>query len=128
MRVGEAGFVFYCADVRRARDFYATVLERAPRLDVDGMVEFQLTPMAVLGLMPAAGIRRLLGDAIVDPASSEVPRAELYVVVDDAEGAVSRAIASGGQVLSEVQQRDWGDVAGYVSDLDGHVLALATRG
>ena len=127
MHVGEAGFIFYCDDVKRARDFYAAVLQKVPRLDVDGMVEFQLTPHAVLGLMPTAGIRRLLGDAIVDPASSDAPQAELYVVVDDVEAAHRRALDAGGRELSAVQPRNWGDTAGYVADLDGHVLALASR-
>jgi len=56
-----------------------------------------------------------------------VPRAELYLLVDDAPAAHARAIAAGARDLSPVLARDWGDRAGYVLDLDSHVLALAQR-
>lgn len=118
-----AHFILYVRDQHRARDFYASVLARDPRLDVPGMTEFALGEDAILGLMPEAGIERLLG---VQPArAAGHPRAELYLVVDDVEAHHARAIARGAVELSEPAARDWGDVASYVADLDGHVLAFA---
>ncbi|MCB0009465.1 MAG: VOC family protein, partial [Anaerolineales bacterium] len=60
--------ILYTADQAASAAFYAKVLGLAPRLDVPGMTEFALPGGAVLGLMPIAGIRRLLGAALPDPA------------------------------------------------------------
>ncbi len=121
-----AHFILYVADQVRATAFYRRALDAVPTLLVPGMTEFALPGGAVLGLMPEAGIRRLLGDALRDPALARgVPRAELYLVVDDPAAAFARAVAAGARVLSELAPRDWGHDAAYVEDLDGHVLAFA---
>lgn len=121
-----AHFIFYTADQEASTRFYAFVLGRPPRLHVPGMTEFDLAGGAVLGLMPEAGIKRLLGEALPDPAKAAgVPRAELYLVVGDAAGHLARAVAGGGRELSALQRRDWGAEVGYALDPDGHVLAFA---
>jgi uncharacterized protein len=121
-----AHFILYVADQARASAFYAVVLDRAPALDEIGMTEFSLGADAALGLMPEGGIRRLLGDVLPDPAGAAgVPRAELYLIVDDAVAVHARALAAGARDLSPVQDRDWGDRAGYVLDPDSHVVAFA---
>lgn len=123
-----AHFILYVEDQRASADFYRAVLGMAPVLDVPGMTEFRLGPDCVLGLMPVAGIRRLLGARLPDPAlAGGVPRAELYLRVDDPQGFMSRALLHGARELSPVQARDWGDRAGYLLDPDAHVLAFATR-
>lgn len=125
-----AHFILYVADQAASARFWAAVLDRAPRLDVPGMTEFELGEGAVLGLMPTAGIRRLLGDAL--PASADtgtegsgVPRAELYLVRDDADLCHARALAAGARELSPMLARDWGDEVAYALDADGHVIACA---
>ena len=125
-QVDEAHFILYVADQALARDFYSHVLEVAPTLDVPGMTEFSLSDRAVLGLMPGAGIKRLLGDALPDPAEARgVPRAEVYLVVDDPAACHGRALAAGGRELSGLRIMDWGHEVAYSLDLDGHVLAFA---
>lgn len=122
-----AHFILYVPDQARSAAFYAKVLGHAPRLDVPGMTEFELREGAILGLMPSAGIKRLLGDAIPDPDSAAgIPRAELYLVVDDATVLFQRALGAGARALSAVVARDWGHDAGYALDPDGHVLAFAS--
>lgn len=122
-----AHFILYVAEQARSRAFYAAALARAPRLDVPGMTEFDLPGGAVLGLMPEQGIRRMLGAALPDPAQAAgIPRCELYLCVDDPVAAHARALAAGARALAAPAPRDWGHVAGYVLDPDGHVLAFAT--
>ncbi|MEW6052135.1 MAG: VOC family protein [Candidatus Zixiibacteriota bacterium] len=122
----EAIFIFYVADQKRSAEFYQSVLTLKPTLDVPGMTEFTLADNVKLGLMPQAGIKRLLGEALPDPAlASGVPRAELYLIVKDAASFHKRALESGGEELSSLQLRDWGDWAAYSLDPDGHVLAFA---
>ena len=90
------------------------------------MTEFELPGGSVLGLMPVAGVRRLLGGTIPDPdAAAGIPRSELYLVVDDAPVYHQRALTAGARELSRVMRRDWGHDAGYTLDPDGHVLAFA---
>ncbi len=119
-------FILYVHDQARSAAFYAAVLAQPPDLDVPGMTEFRLGDGAVLGLMPAAGIKRLLGSPLPDPAlAAGIPRAELYLLVPDPLAYHRRALAQGAVELSAFQERDWGDRAAYSLDPDGHVLAFA---
>lgn len=121
-----AHFILYVADQARSASFWAKALGRAPVLDVPGMTEFALGEDAVLGLMPEAGIRRLLGERLPDPAQGRGgARAELYLRVPDPAAAHERAIGAGATELAGPELRDWGDVVAYSLDPDGHVLAFA---
>jgi predicted enzyme related to lactoylglutathione lyase len=118
----KAHFILYVADQQRAVEFYSTVLDLRPTLDVPGMTEFTLSEDAVLGLMPRSGAERLL--RLPMPESSG-PRTELYLVVGSAAEYHSRAIAAGARELSPLADRDWGHTAAYSIDVDGTVLAFA---
>jgi uncharacterized protein len=123
-----AHFILYVADQARAAAFYAAALDRAPSLDVPGMTEFELAAGAVLGLMPETGIRALLGPRLPDPAAARgTPRAEVYLIVDSPAEHHRRALQAGARELSPPLPRDWGDVASYCLDPDGHVLAFAAE-
>jgi len=124
--LARAHFILFVRDRAASRDFYRRVLGAEPVLDVDGMTQFALPGGALLGLMPEAGIVRLLGPA-VDPArAGGVPRAELYLEVEDLEAHHARALVAGARELSAPADRDWGHRAAYVLDPDGHVLAFAS--
>jgi uncharacterized protein len=121
-----AHFILYVRDQDASTSFYTDVLVRQPRLNVPGMTEFELPGGAVLGLMPETGVRRLLGESLPDPTSARgVPRAELYLVVDDPRAWHARALASGAAELSPPQPRNWGPTVGYLLDPDAHVIAFA---
>jgi uncharacterized protein len=124
--IGRAHFILYVADQQRSTAFWAAVLDRQPSLSVPGMTEFPLTTGAVLGLMPEAGIRGLLGPKLPDPATaSGIPRSEIYLVVPDPAAHHERALAAGAVELSALEPRSWGDSAAYSIDPDGHVIAFA---
>ena len=92
------------------------------------MTEFTLSENSILGLMPEAGIKRLLGERLPDPArSTGVPRAELYLVVNRPLDYHRRAIEAGATELSGLEKRDWGQRVAYSLDLDSHVLAFAEQ-
>lgn len=119
-------FIFYVRDQAASSRFYRGVLGIEPRLDVPGMTEFELKDGCVLGLMPETGIEKLLGSTIKDPGQGAgIPRAELYLLVDDPRPYILRAVSAGAKLLSELQARDWGHEAGYTQDLDGHIIAFA---
>jgi uncharacterized protein len=119
-------FILYVSDQKASARFYEGVLTIRPSLDVPGMTEFKLNAQTVLGLMPVAGIRRLLGAKLRDPDEAKgAPRAEIYLSVDDPQSFHQRALACGATELSPLAIRDWGDEVAYSTDLDGHVLAFA---
>ena len=124
----ESHVILFVRDQAASVRFYRAVLAAPPVLDVPGMTEFALGTGSVLGLMPEAGIRRLL-PGLPDPAAATgVPRAELYLVVDDPAAGHARALAAGARELSPLLPRDWGHRAAYSLDPDGHVLAFAAVG
>jgi len=124
-----AHVILYVADQEASAAFWSAVLQHPPRLHVPGMTEFVLTVSTVLGLMPEAGIRALLEPALPDPAGAHgVPRAELYLLVDDPAAYHQRALAGGARELSPLAPRSWGDEVAYSLDPDGHVLAVGRRG
>lgn len=112
-------------DQGRARDFYSELLGASPILDVPGMTEFYLGDGVKLGLMPETGIRKIIGDSLPDPAlGNGIPRAELYLTVDDAESVLQKGVKAGARLISPLSKRSWGDEVGYLADLDGHILAF----
>lgn len=119
-------FILYVGEQQRSRMFYEAVLGYEPRLHVPGMTEFALSGGAVLGLMPENGIKSLLGPALPDPAAARgIPRAELYLVVDEPAELHARALRAGARELSALAARNWGHSVAYSLDPDGHVLAFA---
>ena len=119
-------FILYVRDQRESSDFYSTVLDMAPILNVPGMTEFKLGESCVLGLMPETGIKNLLGANLPDPCkASGIPRAEIYLVVMNCHEYYARALKAGATAISEAAQRDWGHLVAYCMDKDGHVLAFA---
>jgi catechol 2,3-dioxygenase-like lactoylglutathione lyase family enzyme len=118
----------YVAAQERSKAFYTAVLALEPQLDVPGMTEFVLPTGAVLGLVPEAAIRSLLGPALPDPALARgIPRAELYLLVDQPALYHARALHNGARELSALAPRAWGHTAAYSLDPDGHVIAFACR-
>jgi uncharacterized protein len=121
-------FILYVNDQQRSTTFYKNVLAVEPRLNVPGMTEFEFSNGTILGLMPEAGIKKLLAGKIEDPAKARnIPRAEIYLMVDDPQKYLDRAIANGAKELSRLHVRDWEDEAGYCFDLDSHILAFAKK-
>ena len=121
-------FILYVRDQERSTQFYSTVLGQKPRLHVPGMTEFSLSETCILGLMPEAGIKRLLGEKLPDPVSaSGIPRSEIYLRVEDPDSYHQRSLEAGANELSPLEKRSWGDVVAYSLDLDGHVLAFAKK-
>lgn len=125
MAVTRANFILFVNDQAASAAFYRKVLDLDPTVDVPGMTEFRLGQDAILGLMPEQGIARLLDGAVDPTAAGSIPRAEVYLLVDDPAAYHQRAISAGGRELSPLLPRDWGEDAAYSQDPDGHILAFA---
>ena len=126
MVIHKTHIILYVRDQGVSSAFYSHVLNQPPSLYVPGMTEFTLGPDIILGLMPETGIQRLLGESLPDPAQATgIPRAEVYLVVDDPLAYHRRALDAGATHLSDLARRGWGHEVAYSLDLDGHVLAFA---
>ena len=124
--MNEVQFILYVANQEKSKIFYEKLLRINPSLDVPGMVEFKLTDFVKLGLMSESGIAKIINDKMPNPnRGSGIPRCELYLKVNDANDYLLRGTELGGIAIDELKSRDWGDVVGYISDLDGHVIAFA---
>ena len=117
--------IFYVSDQKTSKSFYGKVFGLTPSLDVPGMSEFQLGDGMTFGLMPQSGIKNLLGKECFHDETPMSPQAELYILVDDAQVYLDRALNAGASPLLPLELRDWGHKVAYCLDPDAHVLAFA---
>lgn len=120
--------ILYVNDQQASADFYARLFRQPPDLNVPGMTEFKLAENCKLGIMPNKGIAKILSDKTPHPDEGNgIPRCELYFYVDNVEFEFENAVKAGAWCISPVEDRDWGDRAGYVADPDGHIIAFAEK-
>lgn len=123
-----AEFILYVSNQEASRNFYKEILLQDPCLDVPGMTAFDISPGVRLGLMPEQNIARIIHPSMPHPTMAQgIPRCELYLYVEHPQTYFERAISCGAIAVSDVMQRNWGDIAGYVADPDGHILAFASH-
>lgn len=121
-------FILYVSNQEKSRNFYQILLQQNPSLDVSGMTEFTLNDFVKIGLMPNDGIAKIITPTLPHPTSGNgIPRCELYLQVDNIETIFEEAKKAGAIEVSPIILRDWGDYVGYISDFDGHVIALASK-
>ncbi len=126
--MNEIEFIIYVSNQDRSKDFYERLLNIKPSLNVPGMTEFKLSENVKLGLMPENGISKIISNKLPHPQKGNgIPRCELYLKVENPNEYIKRGIESGGNEISKLQDRDWGDKVGYISDLDGHIIAFAQK-
>ncbi|HET56753.1 MAG TPA: lactoylglutathione lyase [Ignavibacteria bacterium] len=124
--IKKSHIIFYVEDQQKSTEFYSQLLNLKPTLNVPGMTEFHLSSTTVLGLMPARGIKKLLGDKIEQPEKKlGQPRGELYLLVNDIENYINRAATLGAKKLDDLKERNWGHRVIYFEDPDGYVIAIA---
>lgn len=78
-----------------------------------------------------ANVQVAIGDATVmaSEASERFPatRATYYLYVDDADAAVDRALAAGGELIMKVADMPYGDRQGGVADPGGNIWWISQR-
>ena len=121
-------FILYVSNQEKSRNFYQILLQQKPSLDVSGMTEFTLNDFVKIGLMPNDGIAKIITPKLPHPTSGiGIPRCELYLQVDNIESIFEEAKQAGAIEISPITLRDWGDYVGYLTDFDGHIIALASK-
>lgn len=118
-------FILYIEDQKRSTDFYITILEKKPVLNVPGMTEFELSENVKLGLMPESGIVKILGNKITNRAASDISRCELYIKTADLQNKYRYLLQKQIEILKTPADMNWGDTVFYLRDPDGHIIAFA---
>ncbi len=120
--------VLYVKDQQKSTDFYQKVLRKKADLNVPGMTEFIINNFCKLGLMPNDGIAKIISPSLPHPnLGNGIPRCELYFIVENLQEEYQNIKNLDAKIISEIENRNWGDTAFYFSDLDGHVIALAEK-
>ncbi|HRN93435.1 MAG: hypothetical protein M9931_10570 [Chitinophagales bacterium] len=121
--------ILYVSSQQASTEFYTKLFRIQPTLNVPGMTEFTVSKNCKLGLMPNAGIEKILLGKTPNPSSGNgIPRCELYLLVENIELEFENALRSGAKLISPIEARNWGDTVCYFADLDGHIIAFAMRG
>lgn len=120
--------ILYVKDQQKSTDFYQKVLRKQADLNVPGMTEFIINDFYKLGLMPNDGIAKIISPSLPHPnLGNGIPRCELYFIVENLQEEYQNIKNLGAKIISETEERNWGDTAFYFSDLDGHVIAFAEK-
>ena len=118
--------ILYVKNQQESAVFYTKLFRQEPDLNVPGMTEFTLSTTCKIGIMPEAGISKILLPHTKNPSEGNgIPRCEIYLTIDDADGWFVHALQCGAVEISKPINRDWGHRVGYVQDADGHIIALA---
>ncbi len=112
-------------DLERSIRFYRDAFGWPQCVDVPVFAQFTLPEGRGVGLYQQDAFAANTGIRPTLPPAGRIGGAELYLEVDDLEGAVARLEAAGARLLSAAALRDWGDEAAYFADPDGHVLVVA---
>ena len=120
--------ILYVKNQQASAEFYIKLFRQSPVLNVPGMTEFQLAENCKLGLMPNNGIAKILSDKTPHPDKGNgIPRCELYFYVENIDLEFTNAAKIGAQIISPIEERNWGDKVCYFADLDGHIIAFAKK-
>lgn len=120
--------ILYVHNQQESTLFYEQIFRKSADLNVAGMTEFILNDYCKLGLMPNNGIAKIITPSMPHPnLGNGIPRCELYFLVNDLEEEYQNVKKHGVKIISEIEERNWGDTAFYFSDLDGHMIAFAKR-
>lgn len=128
LQIKHSEFILYVSDQQKSTELYQAIFKKHPDLNVPGMSEFILNDFCKIGLMPNDGIAKIITPTLPHPNSGNgIPRCELYFIVENLQDEYKIIQKLGVKIISEIEERNWGDIAFYFSDLDGHVIAFAEK-
>lgn len=120
--------ILYVKDQQKSTAFYSTLFRKEPDLNLPGMTEFILNDFSKLGLMSSEGIAKIVTPKLPHPSLGDgIPRCELYFTVENIQNEFEHVVNMNAPLISTIEERNWGDLAFYFSDLDGHVIAMAEK-
>lgn len=120
--------ILYVSDVARTVAFYIAAF---------GFTQKMITPEGDYAELETGGTTLAFAAYSVakyngiDIAQSDVgalpPPCEIVFVTDDIEEAFAQAVRAGATVVTEPAQKPWGQMVGYVRDVNGFLVEVCTR-
>jgi PhnB protein len=117
----------FCRDPVAEIEFCTAVFgaeEGVRRPGADGKVAHALITIGPAMVMIESEWPQVTNRAPAPDGSSPVA---LYVYVENVDGTVARAVASGARILMPATDQFWGDRTAWILDPSGHVWTIATR-
>jgi lactoylglutathione lyase len=119
--------ILYVRDVKATVEFYERAFALKRRMLKEGEygeVETGATRLA----FAADSFARKLTPVAHEPAApgKAAPPVELAFVTKNVAAAYSRALASGATMVARPEKKPWGQIVGYVRDLNGFLIEICS--
>lgn len=120
--------IFYVQDVVKTVEFYEKAFGLTRKFIAPGNIYAELlTGNTTLSFahMDFASSNLRDGFEPSNPASKPFG-VEIGFATDDVEAVMEQAVAVGAVIVEEAKSKPWGQVVGYIRDLDGFLVELCT--
>lgn len=119
--------IHYVADVPATVDFYERAFGLTRRFVHESNLYAEMSTGATILAFSAYAMAEVNGLNIRPTPSGEVvPSMEIAFVTDDPVAGFAQAVAAGAAPLVEPVAKPWGQVVGYVRDLDGALIEICS--
>jgi len=114
------------ADLNKATEFYAAVLDMQPNTSYEGTTFIEL-PGAWISLFPLENLAKDISPKIPSSrgAFSGFTMAHNARTKEEVIAIMERARSAGARIVKEPQDTFWGGFSGYFADLDGYYWEVA---
>jgi lactoylglutathione lyase len=120
--------ILYVANVEETIDFYIKAFGFSQKLITPEKDYAELETGGTTLAFADYSIAEYNGIAITKSDKSTTPPAfEITFVTDDIDSTFKQAIEAGAIVVTEPTQKPWGQIVGYVRDINGFLVELCTK-
>jgi uncharacterized glyoxalase superfamily protein PhnB len=120
--------ILYVANVEETIDFYIKAFGFTQKLITPEKDYAELETGGTTLAFADYSVAEYNGIAISTSDKSTTPPAfEITFVTDDIDTAFKHAVEAGAIVVKEPNSKPWGQIVGYVQDINGFLVELCTR-
>ena len=125
MRLGYV--IHYVPDVAATVAFYTAAFGFAPRFVQDSGTYAEMETGATVLAFAAESLIEEQGATFRRTRPDEAPPGmEIGLVTEDVRGAFAKAVAAGAVPLMPPKEKPWGQLVGYVRDLNGALVEICS--
>ncbi len=118
--------IIYVSNVSQTVTFYQKAFGLEARMVHESGLYAELeTGSTVLAFVSHALARENLKIDIAENAYQK-PSFEIVLLTNDVAAALHKAVAQGAQLIASAEKKPWGQTIGYVKDINGTIVELAT--
>jgi PhnB protein len=114
------------ADIRRAIDFYSDVFSFKVKAVMDSPAGVVHAELVLRDTTIMLGPESREQNSLSARSIGNTP-VTLYILVENADEVLAKAVAAGGTVLMPAMDMFWGDRCGLIGDLEGNKWMIATH-